>query len=168
MLMRLRLELRDCSLGDLLHVGSEFPSLEVLQATAPASDFTIDARDWESPSWDSFAFDAHLVPALENGPATVDVIGSGCARAALTLVTRYQRFAPWSNIHLAMGAFTDLLGKLVSSDHGLDTRAWLLRLDPDASTQLRVSYVLRRMSAAARRYLPYVRMPAKVTRLLCE
>lgn len=241
MLTRLRLELCDCSLGDLLHVGSEFPSLEVLQATPPASECTIDARDWESPSWDPFLFDRELVPALRHGSATLDVIGPGCARSALTLATRYQRFALWSNAHLPAEVLPRIREKLTSPDHGLDTRAWLLRLHPDATlaaqlaalfqgveqpgdaleelgfephvrarvltlmvrrsepdgdaelallhdaealsffslrsarflcdfgfenTRLKASYALQRMSAAARAYLPFVRLPAKVRELV--
>ncbi len=241
MLTRLRLELCDCSLGDLLHVGSEFPSLEVLQATPPAGEFTVDARDWESPSWDPFVFDRALVPALGRGSATLDVIGPGCGRAALTLATRYQRFAAWSNAHLSDEALHRVRERLPSPDHGLDTRAWLMRLHPEASlaaqlaalfqgveqpdhaledlgfephvrarvltlmvrrsepdgdaelalindaealsffslrsarflcdfgfenTRLKASYALHRMSALARAYLPFVRLPRKVRELV--
>ncbi|MEO6573908.1 MAG: hypothetical protein ABIP89_08715 [Polyangiaceae bacterium] len=131
--MRLRLELSDCCLGDLLHVGSEFPNLEVLQATPPSSDFTIDTHDWESPAWDPFVFDRELVPAFRHADTTLDVIGPGCARAALTLLTRYQRFAHWSSAHLATEALARIVETLIAPDHGLDTRAWLLRLDPGAT-----------------------------------
>jgi hypothetical protein len=133
----------------------EFPSIELTltRHARPEGDVVVDARDWRSVTCDLHAYDEMAQHRLEHGARTIDVRAQADAapRAALEILTRYQRFVARRNEASSTSTFArvlerhralhDLSKPLVrmDHDHALDTWQWSLRLDPDAPLALQLA-----------------------------
>jgi hypothetical protein len=146
----------------------EFPSIEVTLThnARPEGDVVVDARDWRSVTCDLHAYDELAQHRLEHGARTLDVRAQpeAAPRAALEILTRYQRFVARRNDASGSPVFGralerhralhDVSKPLVRADydHALDTWQWALRLEPDASLALQLAALfhdIERLSSEA-------------------
>jgi hypothetical protein len=146
----------------------EFPSIEVTLThhARPEGDVVVDARDWRSVTCDLHAYDELAQHRLEHGARTLDVRAQpeAAPRAALEILTRYQRFVARRNEASATSGFAralerhrvahDLTKPLVRADydHALDVWQWTLRLEPDAPLSLQLAALfhdIERLSSEA-------------------
>ncbi|WP_394844545.1 DUF4202 family protein [Pendulispora brunnea] len=128
----------------------EFPRLNV-QSTPDSERAAaiVYAAVWHREPWDPYSFDDAVLAAIEAGLPLCIATDPMEHDTATQVVTRYQRCLAWPearhpgwrDVLRAHRALHDLNKPLVRADyeHALDARAWMLRLDPEASVEAQLA-----------------------------
>jgi hypothetical protein len=131
----------------------EFPSVELVLASAARKGRSIRIDEWEDPSFDFYRFDDAIDELSAQGDAALAISGpcNGLVRGALEVMTRCQRCIMRTNQGSATAFFRRLLVShreihdiqkpLVLADfrHALDTWQWVLRLSAEASPAVQLA-----------------------------